>query len=281
MMNKKSLLSTPYILWTVLFTIVPLIIILIFSLSASSKIGNLSTDFTLDRYVQFFEPIYADVFFRSIKLSLYSTVFCLILGYPVAYIIANKKMRIRNFLILFIILPQWTNFLLRTYAWMSILKDNGPINSFLINIGLIKEPLTLLYTDGAVLMGMVYNFLPYMILPIYTVILKIDKAYVEAARDLGASSAITFRKIILPLSMPGIVSGIIMVFMPAISTFVISDLLGGGHSMLMGNLIQNQFLAARNWQFGSAISMILIAIILITMLVLNRYSSSDKGGALW
>ena len=280
-MNKKSLLSTPYILWTVLFTIVPLIIILIFSLSASSKIGNLSTDFTLDRYVQFFEPIYADVFFRSIKLSLYSTVFCLILGYPVAYIIANKKMRIRNFLILFIILPQWTNFLLRTYAWMSILKDNGPINSFLINIGLIKEPLALLYTDGAVLMGMVYNFLPYMILPIYTVILKIDKAYVEAARDLGASSAITFRKIILPLSMPGIVSGIIMVFMPAISTFVISDLLGGGHSMLMGNLIQNQFLAARNWQFGSAISMILIAIILITMLVLNRYSSSDKGGALW
>lgn len=280
-MNKKSLLSTPYILWTVLFTMVPLIIILIFSLSASSKIGSLSTDFTLDRYVQFFEPIYADVFFRSIKLSLYSTVFCLILGYPVAYIIANKKMRIRNFLILFIILPQWTNFLLRTYAWMSILKDNGPINSFLINIGLIKEPLTLLYTDGAVLMGMVYNFLPYMILPIYTVILKIDKAYVEAARDLGASSAITFRKIILPLSMPGIVSGIIMVFMPAISTFVISDLLGGGHSMLMGNLIQNQFLAARNWQFGSAISMILIAIILITMLVLNRYSSSDKGGALW
>ena len=280
-MNKKSLLSTPYILWTVLFTIVPLIIILIFSLSASSKIGSLSTDFTLDRYVQFFEAIYADVFFRSIKLSLYSTVFCLILGYPVAYIIANKKMRIRNFLILFIILPQWTNFLLRTYAWMSILKDNGPINAFLINIGLIKEPLTLLYTDGAVLMGMVYNFLPYMILPIYTVILKIDKAYVEAARDLGASSAITFRKIILPLSMPGIVSGIIMVFMPAISTFVISDLLGGGHSMLMGNLIQNQFLAARNWQFGSAISMILIAIILITMLVLNRYSSSDKGGALW
>ena len=280
-MNRKSLLSTPYILWTILFTIVPLLIILIFSLSASSKIGNLSMDFTLDRYVQFFEPIYADVFFRSIKLSLYSTAFCLILGYTVAYIIPNKKMKMRNFLILFIILPQWTNFLLRTYAWMSILKDNGPINAFLINIGLIKEPLTLLYTDGAVLMGMIYNFLPYMILPIYTVILKIDKAYVEAARDLGASGTTTFRKIILPLSMPGIVSGIIMVFMPAISTFVISDLLGGGHSMLMGNLIQNQFLAARNWQFGSAISMILIFIILITMLVLNKYSSSDKGGALW
>jgi len=164
---------------------------------------------------------------------------------------------------------------------MSILKDNGPINSFLLRVGIINEPLTLLYTDGAVLMGMVYNFLPYMILPIYTVILKIDKNYIEAARDLGANTVTTFRKIIFPLSMPGVVSGVIMVFMPAISTFVISDLLGGGHSMLMGNLIQNQFLAARNWQFGSAISMILILIILISMLLLNKYSGDDTGGALW
>lgn len=280
-MNKKSLLATPYILWTVLFTIVPLFIIFIFSINSSSNIGEISFNFTTSKYKQFFEPIYIDVFFRSIKLSLYSTIACLIVGYPVAYIIANRGVKIRNFLILFIILPQWTNFLLRTYAWMSILKDNGPINSFLMNIGLIKEPLSLLYTDGAVLMGMVYNFLPYMILPIYTVILKIDKSYIEAAKDLGADNIKTFRKIILPLSMPGVVSGIIMVFMPAISTFVISDLLGGGHSMLMGNLIQNQFLAARNWQFGSAISMILILIILITMLFLNKYSESDKGGALW
>ncbi|MBF1051364.1 MAG: ABC transporter permease [Peptostreptococcaceae bacterium] len=280
-MNKKSLLSGPYILWTTLFTIVPLVIIFIFSISASSKIGQLSTDFTISRYKQFFEPIYLDVFFRSIKLSLYSTLLCFIIGYPVAYIIANKEMRVRNFLILFIILPQWTNFLLRTYAWMSILKDNGPINAFLINIGIIKEPLTLLYTDGAVLMGMVYNFLPYMILPIYTIILKIDNSYIEAARDLGSDTITTFRKVIFPLSMPGIVSGIVMVFMPAISTFVISDLLGGGHSMLMGNLIQNQFLAARNWQFGSAISMVLITIILVTMLVLDKYSSNDNGGALW
>lgn len=280
-MNKKSLLSAPYLLWTVLFTIVPLFIIFIFSINDSSSIGQISFNFTISKYKQFFEPIYIDVFFRSIKLSLYSTIACLIIGYPVAYIIANRGVKVRNFLILFIILPQWTNFLLRTYAWMSILKDNGPINTFLMNIGLIKEPLTLLYTDGAVLMGMVYNFLPYMILPIYTVILKIDKSYIEAARDLGADSIKTFKKIILPLSMPGVVSGIIMVFMPAISTFVISDLLGGGHSMLMGNLIQNQFLAARNWQFGSAISMILIMIILITMLFLNKYSESDKGGALW
>ncbi|EHL17634.1 hypothetical protein HMPREF9630_01500 [Peptoanaerobacter stomatis] len=280
-MNKKSLLSTPYILWTLLFTIIPLIIIFIFSVSSSNQIGEISLDFTIDKYKQFFEPIYIDVFFRSVKLSLYSTIVCLIVGYPVAYIIANKGLKIRNFLIIFILLPQWTNFLLRTYAWMSILKDNGPINSFLLRTGIINEPLTLLYTDGAVLMGMVYNFLPYMILPIYTVILKIDKNYIEAARDLGANTVTTFRKIIFPLSMPGVVSGIIMVFMPAISTFVISDLLGGGHSMLMGNLIQNQFLAARNWQFGSAISMILILIILISMLLLNKYSGDDTGGALW
>ncbi|EJU19887.1 ABC transporter, permease protein [Peptoanaerobacter stomatis] len=280
-MNKKSLLSTPYILWTLLFTIIPLIIIFIFSVSSSNQIGEISFDFTIDKYKQFFEPIYIDVFFRSVKLSLYSTIVCLIVGYPVAYIIANKGLKIRNFLIIFILLPQWTNFLLRTYAWMSILKDNGPINSFLLRIGIINEPLTLLYTDGAVLMGMVYNFLPYMILPIYTVILKIDKNYIEAARDLGANTVTTFRKIIFPLSMPGVVSGVIMVFMPAISTFVISDLLGGGHSMLMGNLIQNQFLAARNWQFGSAISMILILIILISMLLLNKYSGDDTGGALW
>ena len=280
-MNKKSLLSIPYILWTLLFTVIPLIIIFVFSISSSNQIGKISFNFTIDKYKQFFEPIYIDVFFRSVKLSLYSTIVCLIVGYPVAYIIANKGLRIRNFLIIFILLPQWTNFLLRTYAWMSILKDNAPINSFLLRTGIINEPLTLLYTDGAVLMGMVYNFLPYMILPIYTVILKIDKNYIEAARDLGANTVTTFRKIIFPLSMPGVVSGVIMVFMPAISTFVISDLLGGGHSMLMGNLIQNQFLAARNWQFGSAISMILILIILISMLLLNKYSGDDTGGALW
>lgn len=273
-------MSTPYILWTLLFTVIPLIIIFVFSISSSNQIGKISFNFTIDKYKQFFEPIYIDVFFRSVKLSLYSTIVCLIVGYPVAYIIANKGLRIRNFLIIFILLPQWTNFLLRTYAWMSILKDNGPINSFLLRTGIINEPLTLLYTDGAVLMGMVYNFLPYMILPIYTVILKIDKNYIEAARDLGANTVTTFRKIIFPLSMPGVVSGVIMVFMPAISTFVISDLLGGGHSMLMGNLIQNQFLAARNWQFGSAISMILILIILISMLLLNKYSGDDTGGAL-
>lgn len=280
-MNKKSVLAAPYIIWTIIFTIVPLVIILIFSLNTSSEIAKLDTSFSLDNYKRFFDRMYIDVFYKSVKISLYSTVCCLIIGYPAAYIIASKNVKLRDFLVIFIILPQWTNFLLRTYAWMFILKDNGPINTFLTGIGLIKEPLPLLYTDGAVVMGMIYNFLPYMILPIYSVILKIDNKYIEAARDLGANSVTTFMKVILPLSMPGVISGITMVFMPAISTFVISDLLGGGHTMLMGNLIQNQFLAARNWQFGSAISMILIVIMLLTMLILGRYSNKDNGGAIW
>lgn len=280
-MNKKSVLAAPYIIWTIIFTIVPLVIILIFSLNTSSEIAKLDTSFSLDNYKRFFDRMYIDVFYKSVKISLYSTICCLIIGYPAAYIIASKNVKLRDFLVIFIILPQWTNFLLRTYAWMFILKDNGPINTFLTGIGLIKEPLPLLYTDGAVVMGMIYNFLPYMILPIYSVILKIDNKYIEAARDLGANSVTTFMKVILPLSMPGVISGITMVFMPAISTFVISDLLGGGHTMLMGNLIQNQFLAARNWQFGSAISMILIVIMLLTMLILGRYSNKDNGGAIW
>ncbi|MBS6063198.1 ABC transporter permease [Criibacterium bergeronii] len=281
MNNKKPILATPYILWSIIFTLVPLVIILIFSLNSGKQIAKLETTFTLDNYKLFFDPLYIDVFYRSLKVSIISTIACLIIGYPAAYIIAQKNVKFRDFLILFIILPQWTNFLLRTYAWMFILKDNGPINSFLMGTGIIKQSLPLLYTEGAVIMGMIYNFLPYMILPIYSVILKIDKRYIEAAHDLGANSSTTFKKIIMPLSMPGVVSGIIMVFMPAISTFVISDLLGGGHTMLMGNLIQNQFLAARNWQFGSAISMILIIIMLIAMLLLGRYSNKDGGGAIW
>lgn len=278
---KKSFLAYPFILWTVLFTIVPLFIIVLFSISDTTQIGQITTDFTLNHYKKIFEPIYLEVFLNSIKISLQSTVICFLLGYPVAYIISKKGVKLRTFLMMFVILPQWTNFLLRTYAWMSILRDKGMINSILISLGVIDEPIKLLYGQGAVLMGMVYNFLPYMILPIYTTLIKIDKRYIEAARDLGANTLTVFRKIIFPLSLPGVISGIIMVFMPAVSTFVISDLLGGGHYMLMGNLIQNQFLAARNWQFGSAISTVLIVIILISMLFLNKYDDKSKGNRIW
>lgn len=277
---KKTFLSYPYILWSILFTVVPLFIIIAFSFSSVDEIGKIG-GFTFENYQNFFDPVYLSVFMNSIKISVKSTIISFIIGYPVAYIISKKNLRTRSFLLMFIILPQWTNFLLRTYAWMSILRDKGLINSFLLSLNLIDEPIKFLYNDGAILMGMVYNFLPYMILPIYTTLIKIDKRYIEAARDLGADTITVFRKIIFPLSLPGVISGVIMVFMPAVSTFVISDLLGGGHYMLMGNLIQNQFLAARNWQFGSAVSAILIVIILISMFFLNKAGDKTSGDNIW
>jgi len=188
-----------------------------------------------------------------------------------AWIIARAGEKARNFMVMLFVLPLWTNFLVRTYAWMGLLRENGFFNQMFMAIGIIRQPLKMLYTDGAVLVGMVYNFLPFMVLPIYSVLVKMDQGHIDAANDLGADPKQTFLKVILPLSFPGIVSGIIMVFMPALSTFIISDLLGGGQTMMLGNLIQNQFLSARNWQFGSAISSVMIVMVLITTLISGKY----------
>ena len=230
--------------------------------------------------MKFLEPIYIKVFWRSIFLAAQSTLACFILGYPMAMIIAKSTIRKKNIMVMLFVLPLWTNFLLRTYAWMVLLRDQGVINQLLMAIGVIKEPLKLLYSHNAVLLGMVYNFLPFMVLPVYSVLSKLDQSLVEAAEDLGAPPWQVFLKVIFPLSLPGVVSGAIMVFMPAVSTFVISDLLGGGQTVLLGNLIQNQFLVARNWQFGSAISMIMITMILITMGVTSKYQG-EGGRQLW
>lgn len=279
---KKKILALPALSWIIIFTVLPLFIIGFFSVSSGSGVAKISLPFTLQNYKTFFEPIYLGVFSISLKLSLASTLICLAAGYPAAYILAKKKARTRSLLLMLIILPQWTNFLLRTYAWMSILRDKGLINNLLLALGVIDQPVKFLYSQGAVLMGMVYNFLPYMIIPVHNSLVKIDYRYIEAAKDLGADNMSVFKKVIFPLSSPGVVSGIIMVFLPAMSTFVISDLLGGGQFMLMGNLIQNQFLAARNWQFGSAISQILIFIILISMIILDKYQDKAGGGdKLW
>lgn len=197
-----------------------------------------------------------------------------------AYVISKSNIKRRNLMVVLFILPLWTNFLLRTYAWMVILREQGILNELLMSLGLIDTPIKFLYTNGAVLMGMVYNFLPFMVLPIYSVLSKIDNSLIEAAEDLGATTGSVFAKVIFPLSLPGVVSGVIMVFMPAVSTFVISDLLGGGQTILLGNLIQNQFMMARNWQFGSAISMIMMAVIVITMGILSKHRSKE-GGELW
>ncbi|MCR4943332.1 MAG: ABC transporter permease [Clostridium sp.] len=278
-MNKKrSITSYPYILWSGLFIVIPLLIVLFFSFT---EIDNNSYVFSLNNYTRLFRSQYVKIFYRSIKLALISTVGCLILGYPIAYIISKMKESRRNLLIMLFILPMWMNFLLRTYAWMPILGKTGIVNNLLSHFGI--GPIGFLYNDGAVLLGMIYNFLPFMVLPIYTVLNKMDESYIQAAEDLGADTVYIFRKIIFPLSLPGVMSGITMVFMPAVSTFVISSLLGGGQYMLLGNLIEQEFTTMGNRNLGSAIAVVMMIVILISMSIMNRFSDSNDEGSegLW
>lgn len=281
MKDKKNYTVYPYVLWAVIFTVIPLFIILVYSFTKRDAFGNIVYEFTFDNYKNFFTPIYLNVLWRSVKLSLYSTILCFLLGYPMAFIISRAKGMKQNFMVLLFIVPLWTNFLLRTYAWMGLLREQGIINEILMKIGIISEPLEILYTNGAVILGMVYNFLPFMVLPIYSVLVKMDKSLIEAARDLGADEVSVFKKIIFPLSFPGVATGIVMVFMPAVSTFVISDLLGGGQTILLGNLIQNQFMSARNWQFGSAVSVLMMILLIVSMTYFAKHSSKEGGGRLW
>ncbi|HAT4091811.1 ABC transporter permease [Clostridium perfringens] len=277
--NKNlSFAAYPYVVWSAIFIVIPLLLIVFFSFT--SKVDGRFV-FSFENFQRLFEPIYFTVFIRSIWLAVLSTVSCLILGYPIAYIISKLPIKRRNMLILLFILPMWMNFLLRTYAWMAILGRDGLINTLLGYIGI--GPIKMLYTDGAILLGMVYNFLPFMVIPIYTVLIKIDKNLVNAAYDLGANKAQAFRKVILPLSIPGIISGITMVFMPAVSNFVIPNLLGGGKYMLVGNLIEQQFTTIGNWNFGSALSIFMMILILISMAFMSKYEKNGKEGGkqLW
>lgn len=264
---KSKLFALPYLIWMFMFTVIPLALVAFFSFT--DKNGN----FTLDNLIMVGK--YSNVFIRSISLGGVSTLICLILGYPLAYIISKVPVKNQNILILLIMLPMWMNFLLRTYAWMTILENNGIINHILLFLGF--EPVNLINTQGAVVFGMVYNFLPYMILPIYSVIVKIDPRIVEAAQDLGAGKRKVFSKILLPLSIPGIISGITMVFVPAVSTFIISKLLGGGANILIGDLIEMQFLGSSyNPHLGSAISLVLMVLILICIGIMNQFDGNES-----
>ena len=274
MKKNKSILSYPYVIWSALFIIIPLILVLVFSFTIEN--GD-EIIFSLDNYKRLINPIYLKVFFRSITLAGISTIICLLVGYPVAYIISKVNISKRNTLILLFILPMWMNFLLRTYAWVAILGKNGILNSFLGLFGI--EPITLLYTNFAILLGMVYNFLPFMVLPIYTSLSKMDNDLINAARDLGANSFQVFTKVVFPLTIPGVISGITMVFMPAVTTFAISRLLGGGKFMLLGDLIEQQFTVVGDWNFGSAISIFMMIVILISMAIMSKFEDdSDKEG---
>lgn len=272
--TSESKLATPYAIWSVLFIVVPLILIVFFSFT---KQVDGRYVFTLDNFNKFFDVMYFKVIKRSLVLAVISTFLCLIIGYPTAYLITKAKPSRRGTLLMLCIVPMWMNFLLRTYAWSAILGKNGFINTLLGTVGL--GPVNILYTNAAVLLGMVYNFLPFMILPIHTILSKMDQDLINAAKDLGANGFQVFTKVIFPLSLPGVISGITMVFMPAVSTFVISKLLGGGQFYLIGNLIEQQFMSVGDWHFGSAISIFMMIIILISMAIMNKYSNgSDKEG---
>ena len=266
---KRSVFATPYIVWMIMFIVIPMLFILY---SAFIKDGQ----FTLEYVRQAMEsPKYMNVLLRSIVIALISTALCLLIGYPVAYILSNMKKSTAAILSMFFILPMWMNFLLRTYAWQVVLADNGVLNMLLTSLGFPKGEF--MYTQGAVLLVTVYNFLPFMILPIYSVLVKIDKSVVEAAKDLGANGARVFLRIIFPLSMPGVVSGITMTFMPALSTFVISRLLSGGKITLIGNIIEQQFTITGDWGLGSALSLLLMVLIFISMIFINKYGDESVG----
>lgn len=269
-MNKKfRFLSYPYLLWMVLFIVLPILIVMRFALT--KEVGE-QTVVSGEYIVRFFKSRYFPVLLQSIVLAFYCTVICLVIAYPVAYFIAQLPEKKRNTMILLVILPMWMNFLLRTFAWISILSKTGVINSFLSVFGI--APQKMLYTRGAILIGMVYNFLPFMILPIYTVLVKIDHRIIEASHDLGANNRQTFLRVIFPMSLPGVITGIMMVFIPAISTFEISALLGGNKYNLIGNIVEYQFKTSGNWHYGSAIAIVLMIMIFIALSITNHYEES-------
>lgn len=277
MKNFRSMVY-PYIIWSVIMIVVPMLMIIMY---AFTKQGNtvMSIRFTLDNFAAFFEDkVFFDVLKRSLGIAAVTTVICILIGYPTAYVIAKMKPKSQVIMVLMITLPTWINMLVRTYAWRSMLDKNGLINNILGMIGI--GPVKLLETSFAVVLGMVYNFIPFMILQIYTALSKMDNSYIEAANDLGANKVQSFFKITLPLSVPGIISGITLVFLPAVSSFFIPKLLGGGQYVLIGNVIENQFLTTGNWGFGSAISLIMSIIIIIAMYAARHIDKriSVKGG---
>lgn len=272
-MGKRWLIY-PYHLWMAIFTVIPLGLIFFYAFTLPGQ-----WVFTLENMQRVMDPIYMEVFLRSVYLAALSTFLCFLLGYPMALILSETRVKYRNMLVLMIVIPMWMNFLLRTYAWMTLLERKGLVNTLLMNLHL--PPIHLLYTDYAVVLGMVYNFLPFMILPIYSVLMKMDKGLLEAAGDLGASKFTAFRRITFPLSLPGVYAGTLMVFMPAVTTFVISRLLGGGQYTLIGNLIEQQFLMVGDWNFGSALSVVMMVLILLSLGFMAKYEKQNEGGMLW
>ena len=275
--KKASLLqryaAAPHIVWAVLFVIVPLVFVAYYAFTDVSS-GN----FTMSNIVAFFTRDYLIIFAKSVKLAIIATAICLLLGYPIAYFMTTCKKKTQRMLMILIMLPMWMNFLIRTYALMTLLQDTGILNSLLLKMGL--DPIHILGTETAVVIGMVYDYLPYMILPIYSVMSKMDYRLIEAASDLGCSGFGVLRKVILPLSLSGIISGITMVFVPSISTFYISQKLGGVDTLLIGDVIEQHYTSA-NYNMTASLSFVLMLILIVGLAIVNHYTDSDEGGGMF
>jgi spermidine/putrescine transport system permease protein len=264
----------PGAFWLLAFFLVPILIMFGYSLMPRGIYGGVEPGFTIEHYARFFDPLYLEILRRTFLWSVACTLICLVLGYPVAYVIVRAG-RWRNLLLFLVVLPFWTSFLVRTFAMIFLMRDTGLINNWLLRIGLVDEPLTILYTPFAVMAGLVYGFLPFMILPIYASLEKLDPSLLEAAEVLGARPRARFRRVTLPLSMPGVIAGCLLVFIPALGSFLTADLLGGAKEMMIGNLVQNQFSSARNWPFGSAASFIVMTLVLAAVMLYLR--TKDQG----
>jgi spermidine/putrescine transport system permease protein len=263
----------PVVAYLLLFFLLPLVLVVLISFTTRGPYGQTVYDFTLENYARFLDPLYLKVLWRTVLFGVGTTLTCLVMSYPLAFYLARQGHRKRDRLLMLLMIPFWSNFLVRTYAWIIILKTEGLLNQVLMALGIIHRPLEMMYTQGAVVLGYIYTWLPFMILPLYVSMEKLDKRLLEAAKDLGANSLMVFLRIVIPLTAPGAIAGTILVLIPALGMFAITDLMGGAKTVMLGNLIQNQFGAARNWQFGSAVSCVLL---LLTVIALYAMSGKSK-----
>lgn len=269
-------LLLPALLFLVLFFVLPLLLVLIYSFLERGTYGGVNWTFTFSSYQRLTRGVYWGILGRSCWLALLTTVICLLVGYPMAFFIATRLQPWRRILLLLVIIPFWTNFLVRTYAWMVLLRTEGVINTFLQHLNLIKEPLDLLFTPFAVSLGLIYGYLPFMVLPLYATLEKLNFSLIEASHDLGANDLKTFWRVVLPLSRRGIISGCLLVFIPSVGAFITPDLLGGAKTIMIGNVIQNQFLKSRDWPFGSVLSILMMVAVLIPVLLYFRVSETQE-----
>ncbi|WP_177565104.1 ABC transporter permease subunit [uncultured Phascolarctobacterium sp.] len=277
-MKNGKLLVAPALLWLSIFFVIPLLIVVAVSFAGRTPYGQVIFSFTFANYLRFLEPLYLKIFADTLGVAIVTTIATILMGYPLAYTIAQLPKKWQQPGLILVMIPFWINFLIRSYAWVIILRSQGVVNTLLLKLGLIDQPLQMLYNDMAVMLGMVYALLPFMVLPIYVSIEQLDTRLLEAASDLGAKPLTAFRKITLPLTMPGIAAGTILVFISSLGMFVVPDVMGGAKSALIGNLIQNQFLSARDWPFGSALSIVLALLSLVLIILYYRALQSQEGG---